>query len=184
MKDGTTKQGLKAENAKLRAQLAKYERGDTLRKAGEHWYELDEYFDAEQIRRIPAPKGWGTVHLMGMLQDIFVVEIPATAPAAEVQAFANLLRAQFGQEILLVTQGVRFLRLRSVDAEMEEKLDRSTRAQEQAIAGDSGDDPGTRPELQGDGLGSHGPEGGGVHRGGSGDHRAAEEGGTEAPDGS
>lgn len=121
-KKGATRAQLQARIERLEAELRRYHAGDTLRAEGEHWYELREYFDAEQITRIPSPFDEPTF-LMGMLSDTFIVEVPSTAEPADVDKFLALLRRNGIAPALAIRKGVRFLRLATVDEEMEAKLD-------------------------------------------------------------
>lgn len=122
MKDGPTKKQLQARVAKLEAELAKYRKGDSVRAEGEHWYELREYFDAEQIRRIPAPWREPTF-LMGMLEHTFVIEVPQSVDQHEIHKFLGLLKDNGMAPALAIRAGVRFLRLASCTPEMEQRLD-------------------------------------------------------------
>ncbi len=155
---GPTRAQLQAKIVKLEAELAKYRRGDTVRKVGEHWYELSEYFDGDQIRRIPAPAG--PTFLMGMLSDMFVVEYPADAPMHELREFMRTLSMNGIKPCLAVRSGVRFLKLTAVDEEMERRLDAAevkgdneaspAAAGDTDNAGDAGEGNDTAPASAGD----------------------------------
>jgi hypothetical protein len=118
---GPTKRQLQARITKLEAELAKFKRGDQLRRKGEHWYELTEFFDAEKIKRVKSPLG--ATFLMGMLEDVFIIEYPANATHKELSHFMSYIRQKGIMPCLAVRQGVRFVKLSSVDEAREADLD-------------------------------------------------------------
>ena len=202
MKDkGPTRAQLAAQNARLQTriaylegQLTKARAGDTVRKEGEHWYELLDLFDPKEIRALPKSP-LGRTFFMGMLNETFVLEYPAGTPPEQVREFMRVLRSQGFAPCLAVQEGVRFLKLGTVDADTEQKLDEEVRREEAtspAAAGGRGGDAvpdgaapnaaSARSELHGDGLGGGGPLDGEYHRGGR--YHDEEGEGDRAPDGS
>jgi len=99
---------------------------DPLRKRGEHWYELVEHFDPQLIERMPLKKGRGFI--MGRLDAFTVIEVNDDV---EVEHVGKWL-AERGIRALIVKEGIRFLKLRTVSAEMEGKLDATELAAEDA----------------------------------------------------
>lgn len=155
----STKRQLEARIARLERELAKFKRGDRLRREGEHWYELTDFLDPKQIQAIPTPLG--RTFLMGMIEDIYVMEYPRGVPTDEVEKFMAFTRSKGIAPCLAVVEGVRFLKLRSVDdQELIAQLDavEDPNAPSQVVGdGESGSrdrsvPPGDRPELQSDGL--------------------------------
>lgn len=160
-KNGPTKAQLQAKVRRLERELAKFQRGDRVRREGEHWYKLECYFDGEGIVRTPGP--WkDPVFLMGMLEDIYVVEVPAGSDQDQIDGFMQLLRRNGIAPALAVVRGVQFLKLTSVDEETEAELDAEVEsaAQSETPTGETSDDGGPRPEPNSDGVGGVGSEDG------------------------
>jgi hypothetical protein len=88
-----------------------------------HWYELVEYFEPEAIKRVrlPETQGYRTFH-HGTIDDMLIVEVDKEMPNALVQEFGEAL-AKSGLKAFIVSNNVRFLRLRRVSAEESELLD-------------------------------------------------------------
>jgi hypothetical protein len=112
----------------LRAELAASRMPDKVRREGEHWYELLEHFDAAKIERLPVKEG--RAFILGRLAGLTIVEVSRAflgdvGPDEEQQAIARLGKwlESNGIEALIVTEGVRFLKLATVAPEMEAKLD-------------------------------------------------------------
>jgi hypothetical protein len=160
-KDGPTRAQLLRRVNQLQSQLDRYKRGDYLRREGEHWYELAEFFDGDKITRIPAPFD-GPTFMMGMLADLYVVEVPESASMEQVHQFRGALAQHGLAPALVVRKGVRFLKLATVPEDMEKRLDDAEvqDAQGKTPTGDAGAEPlqvhdaDTGPELHGDGVGS------------------------------
>jgi hypothetical protein len=175
---------LEAQNAKLRERL----KPDPIRRLGEHWYELIEFFDATKIERIAVIDQ--ASYLMGMLQDAIVIEVPeGTSEADMVHFTAQLRKAGVRAPPIYIWEGVRFLKLAAVGEEMERRLDAAGLMAEEddekpeEPGTDPADAAGPGPEPSGDGLGDRlPPDGEDPGSGGDRDRPAAEE-GSEAPDG-
>lgn len=158
---GPTRAQLIARVRQLEEKLERLRVGDTLRRDGEHWYQLVEMFDADLIRRIPY-RG-ANAYMMGMLKDLIVVEMPEGTTHEQMLHFTrHLKRAGITHDPLYITKGVRFLKLGAVPEEMEKQLDAAGFVKEDDDDGDEdaedagaerADDPGARPEPSGDGLG-------------------------------
>ena len=168
---GPTRAQLQRRIEQLERRLAIFQRGDTLRQEGEHWYELREFFEGEEIKRIPGP--WKEpVFLMGMLSNVYVLEVPATATSAEITRFLDLLKRNGIAPALTIRNGVRFLKLATVDSEMEKHLDA---AEMEPHGSEEAEGPGpdiddadrAGPESSGNGVGDPGPEDEPDHSGGS-----------------
>lgn len=173
-----TRAQLTAKIARLEAKLVKYERGDPLRKKGEHWYRLVEWFDVNEIQRLPTA---GSTYIMGVLNDVAIVEVPAAATVAEIAEFTKLLEARgLTAPCLVVRAGVRFLKLAAVDAGTEAKLD-SAEVKSEASKGDTVSDASAGPEPERDGLGGSGSGDGADHRSGGDRDEAADGAREEAP---
>jgi len=176
----------------IRAQshIAQLERllqnGDALRRIGEHWYELVEYFDPEQIQRIQLKDYDGEpVFAMGLLSDAIVLEIPETAGASEMAQFVDTIRERrIASPILFIRAGVRFLKLATVNPALEAQLDAKERQKNEekskARAAASFDIVGLGPVPAGNGLGDRVPSDGADPSGGCDSHEAAVEAGEEA----
>ena len=82
MTKGPTRGQLTAKIARLERKLEQFNRADTLRREGEHWFELTELFDSREIRRLPTT---GRTFLMGVLDDVVIIEVPQ-------EAFIEVLR--------------------------------------------------------------------------------------------
>ena len=165
---------LEAANAELRMQLARLKTPDPVRRAGEHWYELISLFDPGRITTLPAVAGLGRTHVIGMLSGMLVVEFPRDAQPDAVRALMRNLADQGVGPVFAVSEGVRFVRLRALDAAEERQVDEEVlRAEAERVAG-------ARPELHGDGLGSDHERGRGPRDGG---HRDGEGEALGAPDG-
>lgn len=188
---GPTRAQLQAKIDRLERRLQRYEPERQLRKEGEHWYRLVEMFNPHEIKRVPV--GDQQAFLMGMLQEAIVVEVPDGTSQEEMVHFSQQLRrAGVSAPPIYIYAGVRFLKLASVDPELEKRLDASASGvlkeeddeeDPDELGADPADAAGPGPEPAGDGLGDHLPadvEGagdGGRH------HEAADEAGEEAPDG-
>lgn len=72
------------------------------------WYELISYFDPDEIKPVPVE---GRVFLMGAVNDIPIVEVARDTPEDKLESLAQWLE-EAGIEALVVTEGVKFLRLR------------------------------------------------------------------------
>jgi len=163
------------------------ENGDELRRVGEHWYELVEFWDPHRIQKVPFGDGGRPAYVMGSLGETIVVEVPKGAKPEEAEALSQMMRKQVpGASFLFFLEGVRFLKIATVsealeaqlDAEEMEKLD----AEEPTTAG-SADDAGPGPESSGDGLGDRLPaDVPNLGRGGDRDE-APDQAGDAAPDG-
>lgn len=134
-KTDKTRAQLEAENDRLRHKLETLQHPDSLRYEGEHWYELVEYFDASNIERIAGPGG-GSAYLMGILDHAIIIEVPKDTPDDEIRGFTRMLKENgISSPVLVVTAGVRFLKLGSVDEDTERKLDAAeVKSHEQAAA--------------------------------------------------
>jgi hypothetical protein len=102
-------------------------KGGKLRKAGQHWYVLEEYFD-ENKKEIIGINESG--YMLGVLEDFVIVRIPETMPIIEVDALGIRL-AEMGIKALIVKEGIRLLRLREVTGEREKKLNAILSQQEE-----------------------------------------------------
>jgi len=137
----------------LEAELARFTRGDVERREGEHWYELVDLLDPNQIRALPKSP-LGATYVMGMIGNMTILEYPAGTDPNDVRQFMDMLKQQGVPPTLAVQAGVRFVRLRSITAEVEQQLDaevsRERTEREQAAGAGA---RGVGPELHGNGLG-------------------------------
>jgi hypothetical protein len=158
-KKGPTKAQLLAKVRRLQRELAKFTRGDRLRREGEHWYKFEDYFDGKHIVRVPGPWKEPT-YMMGMVEDTFAVEVPEEATPEQVDGLLQLLRRNGVTPAFAIVRGVRFVKLATVDAVTEAKLDAEVNraAASEGPTGQSSDDGGARPEPDGDGVGGGPPE--------------------------
>ncbi len=77
---------------------------------GERWFELLDAFDPANAKRI-LPKLANRTFIRGKIGETMVVEIPKDATADVVQAIQRSLAAM-GHDALIVTEGIRFLKVR------------------------------------------------------------------------
>jgi hypothetical protein len=134
---------LELEVAALKDKLVYYQAGDDVRREGEHWYELLEYFDPEKIQKLPVKDG--RAFIMGRLDGVTIVEVGSDMPQAQIAKLGTWLKEN-GIEALVVSAGVRFLKLATVSDELEATLDEHERAQDAKDEAESGID------VQADGL--------------------------------
>ena len=111
---------LKRENERLRAKVHKLEAPDEVRRAYEHWYEVIEYFDASEIKRLPVEGG--DAFIMGKLDDVTIVEVGKGTPMDAVKRLGEWLKEN-GIDALLVSEGVKFMKLRPASENQATKLD-------------------------------------------------------------
>lgn len=107
---------------RLEKKLRRGHEAEDARQLGEHWYELREVYDPSSTLRLPSPMGEGTF-LRGMLEGIYIVEVPATSTPQQIRDFQAMLVQNGLEPALIVLEGVRFLKLAAVDAEKEAELD-------------------------------------------------------------
>jgi hypothetical protein len=93
---------------------------DGLRQPGEHWYELIEHFDAHAIQRLPVKQG--RAFIMGQLNSMTVVEVSRDMGQEALAKLGQWLEDN-GIEALIVTEGIRFLKIGTVAPEIETQLD-------------------------------------------------------------
>jgi hypothetical protein len=111
---------LKRDNERLRAKIRKLEAPDEVRRDYEHWYEVVEYFDASEIKRLPVDGG--NAYIMGKLDDVTIVEVGKGTPMDVVKRLGGYLKDN-GIDALLVSEGVKFMRLKPATDEQAAKLD-------------------------------------------------------------
>ena len=91
--------------------------------AVEHWYELVEYFDPEKIETINLPQTQGyRSFVRGVVKDLVIVEVPSSMPSARIKGLAISL-GEMGFKALIVSDNVKFMKLRPCSAEESELLD-------------------------------------------------------------
>jgi len=94
-------------------------KSDTLRQKGDHWYEVVDLFDANQIQGIG-----DRVFIMGKLDDVVVVEMPKHFTPELAQTLGDRLkRVGITSVCFVVPEGVRFLKLSPLSPVEEAKLD-------------------------------------------------------------
>lgn len=98
-----------------------------VRRRGEHWYELVDYWNPDDITRISPDE---PVFLMGMIEgpgpDVIVVEVPEDTTREKIERLGSWLSGQ-GIHALIVRAGIRFLRLKKASPEQTRKLDEHVR---------------------------------------------------------
>ena len=76
------------------------------------WFELESYFDPEKIQSVNIPETTGTrTFLMGKIGEFAVVEVDANTDPGAAEALSVKLE-EMGVPALIVTNHVRFLKLR------------------------------------------------------------------------
>jgi len=172
---GPTRAQLMARVAKLEAEISRLRAPDPVRRTGEHWYELVDLFDPAKIQALPVVANVGRTHVLGSLRDMLIVEFPASADPGAVRALLRQMAAQGAGPVFAVSEGVRFVRLRALDAAEERAVDEEVQRGEAAErAGSSG------PEPHGDRMGGDLGRGQGAR---DGRDRDVEGEGLGAPDG-
>lgn len=166
---GPTRAQLLAKVSRLERQIERLRRPDAMRRAGEHWYELVDLFDPTKFETFPLD-GIGPSYVLGTLQGMIILEVPVGTPHEAIRALLRKLREQGAPPVFAVTQGVRFVRLRALDADEERKIDEVVRGEGTSGAG---------PELHGDRLGG---DPGGRHGARDGSDRDGEGEGEGTPD--
>lgn len=101
-------------------------KGGKLRKAGQHWYELEAYFDIK-AREIIGVNESG--YMRGVLEDFVVVQVPEEKSVEEINVLGARL-ADMGIKALVVKEGITFLRLREVSGEQEKTLNKMMERQD------------------------------------------------------
>ena len=112
---------LKRDNERLRAKVSKLEAPDEVRRDYEHWYEVIEYFDASAIERLPVDGG--DAYIMGKLDEVNIVEVGKGTPMEAIKRLGGYLKEN-GIDALLVSEGVKFMKLRPASEDQASKLDR------------------------------------------------------------
>lgn len=95
------------------------------RKRGviEQWFELIEYFDPRQIKTVDIPEADGyRTFIHGVLDEMIIVEVPSAMSAEAIKEYGERL-ATMGIRALIVSEQVRFLKLRPCSVEECEILD-------------------------------------------------------------
>jgi len=116
---------LRRENERLRSRIHKYEAPDEVRRDTEHWYEVIEYFDADAIQKLPVDGG--SAFIMGKLDEVNIVEVGKGTPMDAIKRLGEWLKEN-GIDALLVSEGVKFMKLRPATDSQSEKLDRYEQA--------------------------------------------------------
>lgn len=134
--------GLRTEVERLHERLKK--RGKNAvrdARAGEHWYELVNTFDPTQIKLLPLPEG-KRAFLMGVLDDLVIVEVPKDTSTEAARGFQQFLQAQgLKSAAIVVTAGVQFMKLRRVDDKQARVLDGQLQASEKKDVDQSAEAP-------------------------------------------
>jgi hypothetical protein len=127
------------------------------RKLGEQWFELVTYFDPEQIRSFDIQQTQGhRTFIHGLIDDMTVVEVPSTMSPAKVQEYGVAL-GEMGIKALIVSDNVRFMKLRTCSAQECELLDEKDTSKKGHINALSSR---ARPKPDSDGSGSPEPSDG------------------------
>lgn len=102
----------------------------------EQVFELVEAFDPTKITKLPIP---GRVFLLGHIDDMLIVEVPADSTSSDIENFKRFMRRSgLTSAALIISAGTRFMRLRPC-----------TRAEEKEIYAQlQRDDDGTTEEAQ------------------------------------
>jgi len=120
---------LRRQNDHLREKVRKLEAPDEVRRDYEHWYEVVEYFDASEIKRLPVDGG--SAFIMGKLDDVTIVEVGKGTPMEAVKRLGEWLKEN-GIDALLVSEGVKFMKLRPASEDQAAKLDRYEQVKREA----------------------------------------------------
>jgi hypothetical protein len=96
---------------------------------GEHWFEAIGYFDPAGATLVPVGDAGGPrAFVLGALDDLLVVEIPRDMGATALEAVGTHL-AQAGKHAILVTEGIRFLKLRLCTHAEAQEIEAKTAAE-------------------------------------------------------
>jgi hypothetical protein len=116
------------------AKRKRQSRAERIHRAGSHWYELDAYFDPHEIEATPI-KDSG--FMLGVLEDFVVIEVKKGTSDDQIQHTGKLL-GEMGIKVLIVREGIQFMRLKACGHEQEKKLNKILEEQEAKRGADSG----------------------------------------------
>lgn len=134
------------------------------RKRGvvEQWYELQEYFDPRQIKTVNIPEADGyRTFIHGVIDEMIVVEVPSTMPAKAITEYGEKL-GEMGIRALIVSDQVRFLKLRPCSPEECDLLDEADSEKKGQIIARTSGRAGSVPDGDGGSGGQPGPATGGA----------------------
>jgi hypothetical protein len=121
----------------------------------EHWYELVEYFDPAAIRTVDLKEAQGyRTFVHGVIDDMTIVEVPATMPGDTIQRLGVQL-GEMGIRALIISDSVRFMKLRPCSLEECELLDEADTEKKGQVFARTGSGAGSQSD--GDGSSSSWP---------------------------
>ncbi len=94
--------------------------GGTMHKRGAHWYGLEAYFDPKLIEATPIEDSG---FMLGVLEGFVVVEYKKDMTMEAIEGIGERLNAM-GLKVMMVPEGIRFMRLCAVGAEQNEEMNR------------------------------------------------------------
>ena len=97
-------------------------------RAAAHWFALVAAFDPLKIEAVTVEDSG---FMMGMLDDVSVVEVATDMPQARIDQMGAVLN-ELGIKALIVRRGIQFLKLRACDAAEERKLNEIALARDAA----------------------------------------------------
>ena len=116
-----------ADRLKLQDKKRKTKRKQRLKKGTTHWFELKAAFDPTDGVVVPGGEGF----MRGALEDFVVVSVGPEVSQAVIAAMGAQLN-EIGVKVMVVRNGVEFLRLRVCDEAQEKKLDKILKANDEA----------------------------------------------------
>jgi hypothetical protein len=129
---------------------------------GEQWFEVVSCFDPARIEHFPYGPNGERAFVLGALDKLLVVEVPRTMDGESIGALGRHL-SESGKEALIVSEGIRFLRLRALSVSEERDIERQIKEAEDAQRAREGERL-DAPEVAGGGSGvgelRHGGSGG------------------------
>jgi len=117
------------------------------------WFELVSAFDPAHITPLPIP---GRVFVLGHVDDMIIVEVPAECTDAQILGFKELLhKSGMTSAAMIVKEGTRFLKLapcdaaqtKAIDARIREHDERAAQTQAQAEASATSEDRAEAPRA-------------------------------------
>ncbi len=124
----------------------KRKRGALKLKDDARWFELEGYFDPSLIEATPIENSG---FMMGVLEDMVVVEVEKEWPHARIMALGAKLE-ELGIKALIVQRGIKFMRLKAVTNAQEKNLNEIMAQKMGADTdGESGETDSEKPERDG-----------------------------------
>jgi hypothetical protein len=117
---------------RLNGTIKRRKKGRGKKVTDSQWFELLSAFDPKRIAKLPIP---GQVFVLGHIDDMIIIEVPAEAADEEIQGFKKMLHdAGMTSAALIVKEGTRFLKLVPCDAAQTKAIEGQIRKLEDVQA--------------------------------------------------